>query len=272
MKTRIITAIVGIALLVPLLIFSDTYFFVAGVGLLSAVGVVEMLRCVGGLHKKWALTLPMLAFAILIPFALRFWGVEAVSPYLTLALISAVLYVLAFVVFAYGKNDVSGVGTAFLGCLYVIAGFSSIIYLRDIDGGKIIYLLVFIGAWVTDTFAYFTGMLLGKHKLIPAVSPKKTVEGSIGGMVACMIAFFLFGLFFIENEVVPLYWLPLMGLIVSVVSQIGDLAMSVIKRQYGIKDYGKLFPGHGGVLDRFDSILAVSVVLAVMMFVAERIW
>ena len=106
----------------------------------------------------------------------------------------------------------------------------------------------------------------GRHKLIPDVSPKKTVEGSIGGIVFCMLAMLLFGV--IVERAVPeiqanLWLFVVSGLVVSVVAQIGDLCMSVIKRSYGIKDYGKIFPGHGGVLDRFDSVLAVSVVLLV---------
>ena len=131
------------------------------------------------------------------------------------------------------------------------------------------YLICFIGAWMTDIFAYFCGMLLGrggKHKLIPDVSPKKTVEGSIGGIVFCTLSLVLFG--FIVERIAPefqanLLIFALAGVFVSVVAQIGDLSMSVIKRTYGIKDYGKLFPGHGGILDRFDSVLAVSAVLLV---------
>ena len=153
---------------------------------------------------------------------------------------------------------------------YIIAGFNAVLYLHDYEpAGKYVYLAVFIGAWVTDTFAYFCGMLFGrggKHKLIPDVSPKKTVEGSIGGIVFCVLAMVLFGV--IINSITDLHanYLVLIGagLLASAVSQIGDLCMSVIKRTYGIKDYGKLFPGHGGVLDRFDSVLAVAVVLAAL--------
>ena len=153
--------------------------------------------------------------------------------------------------------------------LYIIGGFTAIVSIYDRElGGEYIYMLVFIGSWVTDTFAYFCGMLFGrggKHKLIPDVSPKKTVEGSIGGIVFCIIGMIIFGIVVeaISSYEANLLALALAGLVISVVAQIGDLLMSVIKRTYGIKDYGKLFPGHGGVLDRFDSILAVSVVLMV---------
>ena len=134
--------------------------------------------------------------------------------------------------------------------------------MRDFEN-KYIYLLVFIGAWITDTFAYFVGRVAGRHKLIPDISPKKTVEGSIGGIVFCVAAFVGFA-FIIGIEYIGVGWLILSGVIVSVVSQIGDLSMSAIKREHGIKDYGRVFPGHGGVLDRFDSVLAVSSVMTVI--------
>ena len=159
---------------------------------------------------------------------------------------------------------------SFLGIFYALIGLCAILYIHDrVDGGKYIYLIVFIGAWVTDTFAYFSGMLFGrggKHKLIPEVSPKKTVEGSIGGILFCILAMILFGFIIekIDGSLQAKYpILAIGGLAISVVAQIGDLSMSVIKRHYGIKDYGFIFPGHGGILDRFDSVIAVSVVLAV---------
>ena len=113
-------------------------------------------------------------------------------------------------------------------------------------------------------------MLVGKHKLIPEVSPKKTIEGSIGGTLFCALSFVAFGIivdnFFGMNA--NLIFLAISGVIVSIVAQMGDLIMSLIKREYGIKDYGKLFPGHGGILDRFDSILSVSLMLAIICIFA----
>jgi phosphatidate cytidylyltransferase len=122
----------------------------------------------------------------------------------------------------------------------------------------------FICAWSTDVFAYFCGRLFGKHKLLPDVSPKKTIEGSVSGVIFCVLSLLLYG--FIINRMSNAFnanylVLILAGLLTSVVAQIGDLSMSLIKRFYGIKDYGRLFPGHGGVVDRFDSVLSVSMVL-----------
>ena len=188
---------------------------------------------------------------------------------LTAALV-IVLYFFAVLTFSHGKYKIADVGISFMTVFYILAGFNAILVLHDFESfGAYVYLLAFIGAWITDTFAYFCGMLLGrggKHKLIPDVSPKKTWEGSIGGTVFCIGAMILFG--FIISKInasvaVNYVMLAVAGLFVSIVSQIGDLCMSVIKRTYGIKDYGKLFPGHGGMLDRFDSVLAVAVVLAV---------
>jgi phosphatidate cytidylyltransferase len=174
-------------------------------------------------------------------------------------------------VWSHGKLKFSDTITVFTMAVYIVAAMNSILYVRDYgEGGKYLYLLIFIGAWVTDIFAYFTGFLFGKHKLIEDVSPKKTIEGSIGGIFFCSLFFVVFGLvikYFFSGDP-NLIFLAISGVIISVISQIGDLIMSVIKRHYNIKDYGRIFPGHGGMLDRFDSILAVSLGLGVVcMFV-----
>jgi phosphatidate cytidylyltransferase len=171
-----------------------------------------------------------------------------------------------------GKVTFAEVGELFLVSVYIVAAFNAIIDVRDFAfGGKYLYILIFAGAWITDIFAYFSGVLFGKHKLIPEVSPKKTIEGSIGGTLFCVISFIVFGLivdgFFSMNA--NFIFLAISGLVVSILAQIGDLIMSVIKRQYGVKDYGKIFPGHGGVLDRFDSILATSLTMCAICMAAE---
>ena len=118
--------------------------------------------------------------------------------------------------------------------------------------------------------AYVVGSLFGKHKLIPEISPKKTIEGAIGGVVSATVAYLLFGLILdlaIPNIEVNYIILVLFGLVLSVVSQLGDLIASLIKREHNIKDYGKLLPGHGGIMDRFDSIMAVSTILLILSIV-----
>ena len=153
--------------------------------------------------------------------------------------------------------------------IYIACGFLSIQFIKEM--AEYTYLLVFVGAWITDIFAYFVGRMFGKHKLCEAISPKKTIEGSIGGTIFCSVAFLIFGIIMLNGAggVKEYVTLSIVGVIISFVSQIGDLSMSLIKRHYGIKDFGKIFPGHGGMLDRFDSILAVSTTLFVVISVLK---
>ena len=267
MKTRIITAIIALCILLPVLIFSDTVALPILIALCSVIAVYEMASCIG-LKKAWGLTAPLYLIAVAFPFLVRYTqNIELIRQVALVTCLVISLYFFAFLIFSHGKYKLADIGICFMTVFYILAGFNAILFLRDFEyGGKFVYLTVFICAWVTDTFAYFCGMLFGrggKHKLIPDVSPKKTVEGSIGGIVFCMLAMVIFGV--VINQISDLhanYLLLLVGgFLASVVSQIGDLCLSVIKRTYGIKDYGKLFPGHGGMLDRFDSVIAVAVVL-----------
>ena len=265
MKKRILTAVIGIAILLPILFLSGTWFFPIAVAVCCCIALHEMLRCLG-LSRVWALSLPTYALGAVVPFMIRYGDRHTSLALCAMLSVSAVLYLMGVSVFTHGKITFAQLAEALLACMYIIMGFNAIVYLRDMVGGEYVYLLVFIGAWVTDTFAYFSGVLFGKHKLIPQVSPKKTVEGSIGGTVFCILGFTLFGV--ILNSFFSFHAdylaLCISGLLVAVVSQIGDLCMSVIKRERGIKDYGNVFPGHGGMMDRFDSILAVASVLAII--------
>ena len=269
MLKRILTGVVAFCfLLVPVLLLADTVALPIGVAVFAMIATYEILHCVG-LHKNLWLSAPMYLMSAAAPFVLRYMESDAVA--LLPAMICLPLLVsLAVAVFSHGKADIRDVSSAFVLWLYTIIGFMSLIMIYAfVEGGQYFYLLPFIGAWVTDIFAYFTGMLLGKHKLIPDVSPKKTVEGAIGGIVFCVAAFVGFGLLYNNlwlaegGNPLPLWLMGVVGLLVSLVSQIGDLSLSLLKRKYGIKDFGKIFPGHGGVMDRFDSVLAVSIMLLV---------
>ena len=270
MLKRVITGVVAILILLPVLIFSDTVVFPIAISLILLVSLYELFHCMH-IEKRLAVVIPLYAFAVVAPFLMRY--LYDLAEFALIAFIAAALYVIylfALVVWSHGKLPFGEAAAVFAASLYVIAAMSAITYIRDFPyGGGYIYLLIFIGAWVTDTFAYFTGFLFGKHKLIPDVSPKKTIEGSIGGTLFCALAFVAFGwivdVFFGQNP--NLLFLFISGVMIALISQIGDLIMSVIKRHYGIKDFGKIFPGHGGMLDRFDSILAVSLGLcAICMF------
>ena len=269
MKTRILTAIVAICVLVPVLIFSDTWVFPIAAAFCCVLSVFEMLRCCG-LHKKYTISLPLMLIGVLAPLSVRlFDSFGKLITYAVPVLLAIVFYFLAIMVFSKGKTSIEDVSVAGFTSFYIIFAFVALLAIRYYEAmGAYVYLMVFIGAWITDIFAYFSGMLLGKHKLIPEVSPKKTVEGSVGGILFCGLSFILYGLI-LQNGLkviadVNFLQLFLYGVVVSVVSQIGDLSMSAIKRRYEVKDFGKIFPGHGGMLDRFDSILAVSAVLFIL--------
>ncbi len=270
MKTRVITAIVALCVFVPVILFSGTWVFPIAVAICALISVWEMLRCCE-LHKKWAISIPMLLISAVVSIVVKL--VDNFAEYLTYAVPTVmvlVLYLLAVMVFSKGKIGIEDISICGFSTLYIVFAYVAILFLRYYNGefGTYVYLLVFVGAWITDIFAYFCGMLFGKHKLIPEVSPKKTIEGSIGGILFCGIAYAVYGLIlkyaFELSAQINLLLLFVYGVVASVVSQIGDLSMSAIKRRYEIKDYGKIFPGHGGMLDRFDSILAVATVLFIM--------
>lgn len=265
MRTRIITAIVALCIFVPVCIFSDTIVLEFAMAVLNVVAVYELWHCIRGTEEtpheigSMALWIPHFLVAAGGVFLPRSCGEKAMY-ILFLALFLLLLYTFAVVVFSRGKIQITDAAVLMMMTLYVTASFTSILCLRRGESGAHLFLLPFIGAWVSDTFAYFTGRLLGKHKLIPEVSPKKTVEGAVGGIVFTGVAYGIFGVI-IGMTGTGLILLVGSGFLISVISQIGDLIASVVKRYYGIKDYGKLFPGHGGVMDRFDSVIATAPVL-----------
>lgn len=267
MKQRIITAVVAFFVLLPVLIFSDTFIFPLGLAVCAVLSVWEMFACVG-LKNAWLFTAPMYVLGAAFPFLIRYLpDRDLLGPIAICAAVVWTLYAFTVLIFSHGKYPLEAVFVASFSLFYIFIGFNAILFIHDCEpGGKYLYYICFLGAWITDIFAYFCGRAFGKHKLIPDVSPKKTVEGSIGGTVFCILVMVIFG--FVVEKLVPeisanLLIFAVAGVLIAVVSQIGDLSMSVIKRKYGVKDYGFIFPGHGGVLDRFDSVIAVSALLMV---------
>lgn len=259
MKVRVVTAIVGLLVFIPILFFSNALIFKIVYSLLSLISAFEMLRCVGVIGK-FLLSIPLLSFSALFPL------LTSIDPeYSYLAVIIAMLYCMITIVIYCGTLSVQDTSVAFVSVFFISLSYASIVSVRE--DFSYAFLLVYIGAWVSDTFAYLVGMKLGKTPLMPQISPKKTVEGAIGGAVAVMIAYPLFG-YVIQNVTdykVSFILLAVIGLFASLMSQIGDLIMSAIKRCYGIKDYGRIFPGHGGMLDRFDSTLIIAPMLCICL-------
>ncbi len=267
MKTRIITAVICTLIFLPFLIWSDTIAFPLVISFAATLGVHEMLKCLK--QNSLGIMVPSYVIAAAMPICARVYGNEqAFFNFMHKVFVVYLFYLLVISVFSKGEKNVSEMAIVYITVGFIVNGLSSIILLRDYEYGQYIFMLVFICPWMTDIFAYFTGYFLGKHKLIPDVSPKKTVEGAIGGIVFCTLSLVLYGFVMTKaidglqaNYLAFVY----VGIVLSVVSQCGDLVFSLIKRKYGIKDYGKLMPGHGGILDRFDSVIA-SAPFVLLMF------
>ena len=259
MKTRVLTAIVMVAVMLPFFVFSDTVMFPLLMALLASIGIYEMQGCIGSKKQLIPVALSVLTGAGM-PLLARYYKGEGFFGYVFLIAFALIALTFVISVFSGDEFTVEKAALSSSTAVYIAFGFTSLVLLRDLQFGVYIFLIPFVISWMTDTFAYFSGMLFGKHKLIPSVSPKKTVEGAIGGTVCAVALTLLYG--FIAGKISgaePQYLsIAIIATIVSVLSQCGDLVMSLIKRKFGIKDYGKLFPGHGGVLDRFDSIIITS--------------
>ncbi len=270
MLIRTITSAVLVAVLLPIFLFSEYIIYPITIALIASIAVFELLRVIG-MHKTWRISLPAYLVAAALPLFTHdifLKGcIEYQKTYLLIAaavLFIYMLYLMAMAVFSKGKLKFGKAAEVFMSVTYIAMSFTALSLLRYLDNGAFCFVLVFMAAWGTDVGAYLVGCAIGKHKLIPEVSPKKSVEGAVGGVVFALLIFLLYG-FIVDKAVddisVNYLLLGVCAPILSVVSQIGDLIASVIKREYGIKDYGRILPGHGGIMDRFDSILVVSLPL-----------
>lgn len=183
--------------------------------------------------------------------------------------------ILAAFVFTYPKYELHQMFGAFFGIFYVgvTLSFLYLIRIHPPSGAYLVWLVV-ISSWGCDIFAYLAGMLFGKHKLVPNLSPKKSVEGAIGGVVGAMLLALAYGfavLPYIPDFKHPQIVFPIICFFGAIVSQIGDLAASAIKRKVDIKDYGRLIPGHGGILDRFDSMIIVAPIMYIVTIYAMMV-
>jgi phosphatidate cytidylyltransferase len=269
MKKRITTAIVGLSVLALVLVFFDTILvsvLAAGITLLA---LLELFKA-ADLLRYWLLTAISGIFCLLIVF----FNTPAVShsfSYLCYLLVVALFLVLLRY---HATLKVEQVSFAFLMSILLAVSFYCLIRMKELGGpqfGMFYLLLVFGSAWWSDSGAYFIGTFFGKHKLCPGISPKKTVEGLIGGIINAIVGNVLVCLVFqafcqaaapwgyIETAVsIDIPAVILISPVASLLGVLGDLSASVIKRQHGIKDFGHLMPGHGGAMDRFDSVLFVS--------------
>ncbi len=272
MKTRVITGIGILVVAISLVILAQfTPIFCIGMAALAVMASFELLR-VFGIHKDWHISVPTYGLAAAFPFAAYFIREtikENLAEFIIIlasALFIFLVYLLGAAVFSHKKIKFNLVAAVFMSVTYVIVSFTSLSLLMYVNKGIYYFGTILISTWGCDAGAYFIGSKFGKHKLIPDVSPKKSIEGAIGGVLVSIVLNLLYGLGVqsFGGANVDYIVLAILGLVLSVVAMTGDLIASLIKREYGIKDYSNLLPGHGGIMDRFDSVFPVATFLLMM--------
>ena len=249
--TRLISGIVLVILAILIVGTGGTFLF-AVTAALSLIGMFELYRVVQ-IEKK-APGIAGYAAGIFYYGLLWFHKEE----YIVLMAIMALMVLMAIYVVTFPHYKTEQVTVAFFGIFYLAVMLSYLYQVRSMADGKYLVWLIVLSSWGCDTFAYCAGKMFGKHKLTPVLSPKKTVEGAVGGVLGAALLGMIFGALFggqMEEIVSPAVLCAIACAIAAVISQIGDLAASAIKRNHDVKDYGRLIPGHGGVLDRFDSMI-----------------
>lgn len=246
MVKRIISALIGAPLLLGLTWLGGTYLAVT-ILILALLALKEFLN-IGQQAKLTTNTGLIFSFC-------AFWLIIFVIGYTQWLLpLGIIWFIIVFASYALSYPDKSYAEASynFLALIYPVVLFTYLYYLRELPNGFLWCIYVFVTVWITDTGAYVTGNAFGKRKLAPRVSPNKSVEGALGGLIAAILSGFLF---WIWTGLGTLLVILMLSLIISIVSQMGDLFESAIKRSAGVKDSGNLIPGHGGILDRFDSFL-----------------
>lgn len=267
MGTRVITAVLGIPFAIAVLLAGGLSLSITML-VLSIIGIYELYNVVKEQHK------PIAIFGY-ITVILYYIFLHQIKDCFIVFLSITITILLTIMVIKYPRYSVVDITITLFGIFYTGVLFSLVVLTRESAEGLFWVWLIPISAWGSDTFAYFTGLTLGKHKLAPELSPKKTIEGSLGGVIGAGILGYVYILIYIAiTKSAP--EVPTIIVIVAVMlsagwSQIGDLAASAIKRYFNQKDFGNLLPGHGGVLDRFDSLLFVAPIIYVAAIIAESI-
>lgn len=250
-KTRLLSGIVLVAAALALIITGGNVLL-CGLGIISLIGMFELYR-VFKIEKAVAGLVGYLA-AILYYLHLYLDFIPD-----TMMLVLGLLVVLMFVyVFSYPKYKTEQMLAAFFGVFYVAVMLSFVYQTRMLAMGAYTVWLIFLCSWGCDTCAYCVGVLIGKHKMAPKLSPKKSIEGAVGGVVGAALLAVIYGFVFKDAmgaDTNTIWFMAGICAVGALISMVGDLTASAIKRNYEIKDYGKLIPGHGGILDRFDSVI-----------------
>lgn len=271
MKQRVLSAIVALPIVVSAIYFGGIYLYILAT-LAACIGIFEFNRAFG--YQKNKLLCFMTMLGTLIYITMFYMGVRDAAK----TIVGFVLMTeLAVYVLVYPKVELRQVFVNVVGFLYIPYMLLHILLIRqELAHGKVLVWLVLLIAFGSDTFAYFAGVTLGKHKLAPILSPKKTIEGAIGGVLGSMVICLLYGVFlesrgYLNLPKLAYFSLAVLGILGSLFSQIGDLVGSAIKRETKIKDFGTIMPGHGGILDRMDSIIFVAPFVYYFMLLLYRL-
>ncbi len=256
-KTRLLSGIVLVALALVLIITGGDLLLVSTL-VISYIGMFELYR-IFHIEKSAPGIIGYLA-ATVYYCNLRF---EFIPDLMMFVLGFFMLLMFAYV-FTYPKYKTEQIMAAFFGVFYVAVMLSYVYQTRMLVAGAYIVWLIFLCSWGCDTCAYCVGMLIGKHKMSPKLSPKKSIEGAVGGVIGAALLTILYGMIFksaMNSTQTHVFIMAGISAVGALISMVGDLTASAIKRNYEIKDYGKLIPGHGGILDRFDSVIFTAPVI-----------
>lgn len=252
-KTRLLSGIV-LVLVAFLTINCGGYVLLATLLCVSLIGMQELYRAMH-VRKEGFGALELVSYAgVLLIYLLLIPGDSA---YPLMGVIASLVLIMCVYVFCYPAYQAGQIMAAFFGIVYVCVMLSYIYQTRMLPGGQFHVWLIFLCSWGCDTCAYCVGVLIGKHKMAPVLSPKKSIEGAVGGVAGAVLLGVIYA-FFTKGGMVEYGIICGVG---ALISMVGDLAASAIKRNQGIKDYGKLIPGHGGILDRFDSVIFTAPVI-----------
>ena len=252
-KTRLISGIVLVIIALATIISGSWILFFTLLAV-SLIGMRELYK-VMKVSDEHVTVLELVGYlgAVLYYIAMKAYF----GNYGTMAIIISMILILFVYVFGYPKYHAEQVMAAFFGVVYVAVMLSFIYLTRSLPDGKFLVWLIFLCSWGCDTCAYCVGMLIGKHKMAPVLSPKKSIEGAVGGVAGAA----LLGVIYAAATQGKMAEYALICAVGALISMVGDLAASAIKRNQNIKDYGKLIPGHGGILDRFDSVIITAPVI-----------
>lgn len=252
-KTRLISGIVLVIIALATIISGSWILFFTLLAV-SLIGMRELYK-VMKVSDEHVTVLELVGYlgAVLYYIAMK----ADFGNYGTMAIIISMILILFVYVFGYPKYHAEQVMAAFFGVVYVAVMLSFIYLTRSLLDGKFLVWLIFLCSWGCDTCAYCVGMLIGKHKMAPVLSPKKSIEGAVGGVAGAA----LLGVIYAAATQGKMAEYALICAVGALISMVGDLAASAIKRNQNIKDYGKLIPGHGGILDRFDSVIITAPVI-----------